>query len=59
MLMKFYFYAKVNPFLPTSYKLTDINWSDISLKAQQEILKKAIKNNGTTLSDMTYVFTFW
>lgn len=50
------FLSKVNPFLPTS-KLTDINWSNI-FKSTTKILKKAIKNNGTTLSDMTYYLPF-
>ena len=37
-----------------SFKLKDTNWNDIFLYTKK-VLKKAIKNNGTTLSDMTYV----
>ena len=38
----------------TSFKLKDTNWNDI-FSYTKKVLQKAIKNNGTTLSDMTYV----
>ncbi len=37
-----------------SFKLNETNWNDLFSNTKQ-VLKKAIKNNGTTLSDMTYV----
>lgn len=46
------FLSKVNPFLST-FKLTTDSWITI-FSNTRKILKKAIKNNGTTLSDMTY-----
>ena len=46
------FLSKVNPFLST-FKLTSDTWETIFSNIRK-ILKKAIKNNGTTLSDMTY-----
>ena len=50
------FLSKVNPFL-SAFKLTKDNWVTIFSNTTQ-ILKKAIKNNGTTLSDMTYYLPF-
>ena len=46
------FLSKVNPFLST-FELTSDTWETIFSNIRK-ILKKAIKNNGTTLSDMTY-----
>ena len=46
------FLSKINPFLST-FRLNSDSWSTI-FSNTRKILKKAIKNNGTTLSDMTY-----
>ena len=47
------FLAGVHP-LSKTFKLKDKNWNDIFVNTKK-VLEKAIKNNGTTLSDMTYV----
>ena len=47
------FLAGVHP-LSKTFKLNETNWNEIFLNITK-VLKKAIKNNGTTLSDMTYV----
>ena len=46
------FLSNVNPFT-SSFNLTPENWR-IIFSNTRKILKKAINNNGTTLSDMTY-----
>ena len=46
------FLSNVNPFLPT-FRLNTDRWITI-FKNTNKILNKAIKNNGTTLRDMTY-----
>ena len=46
------FLSNVNPFT-SSFNLTPENWK-IIFSNTRKILKKAINNNGTTLSDMTY-----
>ena len=47
------FLAGVHP-LSKTFKLKDKNWNDIFVNTKK-VLQKAIKNNGTTLRDMTYV----
>ena len=47
------FLAGVHP-LSKTFKLKEKNWNEIFLNTKK-VLQKAIKNNGTTLSDMTYV----
>ena len=47
------FLAGVHPH-SISFNLKERNWNEIFLNTKK-VLKKAIKNNGTTLSDMTYV----
>ena len=46
------FKAKINP-LSTTEKLNQNHWNDIFLYSKK-VLTSAIKNNGTTLDDMTY-----
>jgi formamidopyrimidine-DNA glycosylase len=46
------FKAKINP-LSTTEKLNQNHWNDIFLYSKK-VLISAIKNNGTTLDDMTY-----
>ncbi len=47
------FLAGVHPY-SISLKLKETNWIEI-FSNTKKVLKKAIKNNGTTLSDMTFV----
>ena len=47
------FLAGVHP-LSTTFNLKEQNWNEIFVNTKK-VLQKAIKNNGTTLSDMTYV----
>jgi len=47
------FLAGIHPY-SLSFKLKETNWNDI-FSNTKKVLRKAIKNNGTTLSDMTYV----
>ena len=45
--------SRVHPY-SISFKLQETNWNEI-FSNTKKVLKEAIKNNGTTLSDMTYV----
>tara|TARA_B100000963_G_C22571194_1_gene646174 strand:+ start:181 stop:984 length:804 start_codon:yes stop_codon:yes gene_type:complete len=47
------FLAGVHP-ISEAFKLKEKNWNEIFFYTKK-VLQKAIKNNGTTLSDMTYV----
>ncbi len=50
------FLAGIHPH-SLSFKLQDTNWNDI-FSNTKKVLKKAIKNNGTTLNDMTYFLPY-
>ena len=47
------FLSGVHP-LSKTFNLKDQNWNAIFVNTKK-VLQKAIKNNGTTLSDMTYI----
>ncbi len=47
------FLSRVHP-LSITFNLKDQNWNAIFVNTKK-VLQKAIKNNGTTLSDMTYI----